>query len=252
MRKFSLFLLGGSLLFLTSCFDIIEDIYLNKDGSGKYVAQFDMSGLMDNPFMKNAIEEAAAKEEGETPEMERDSTMYFKDSDGFSDLTANEQKKLDDVYVRMQMSEKDKKMLITMNIPFKSLAELDEINAVMQKLEEQKSDTLETDGGGLMGGGNPFKGGISPSFKQEKRTLIRLPGSSLKDMFGSGEEDLSMMKMFLEGASSTTIYHLPGKVKKCTIAGAVIDGKTVTVKSDLLDILEEKVNLEGSIKYKRR
>lgn len=250
MRKFSLFLLGSSLLFLTSCFDIIEDIYLNKDGSGKYVAQFDMSSLMDNPFMKNAIEEAATKKGEEAMEMEQDSIMYFKDSDGFSALTADEQQKLDDVYVRMQISEKDKKMLITMNIPFQSFAELEEINAVMQKLEEQKSDTLDT--GGLMGGGNPFKGGLSPSFKLEKRKLIRLAGSSIKDMFGSGEDDLSMVKMFLEGATSTTIYHLPGKVKKCTIPGAVVDGKTVTVKSDLLEILDEKVNLEGYIKYKKR
>ncbi|MCB0568646.1 MAG: hypothetical protein KDC66_02735, partial [Phaeodactylibacter sp.] len=59
MKKIILYLLGGSLLFLTSCIETLEEIYLNKDGSGKYSLTLDMSELFANPMMKAMLDEAA-------------------------------------------------------------------------------------------------------------------------------------------------------------------------------------------------
>ena len=87
MRKFVLLLLSTGMLFLTSCFDIVEEVYLNKDGSGTYTTKIDASGLFSNPFMKSALEEAAKEEGGEAVNMEQDSLMYYRDMEGFSDLS---------------------------------------------------------------------------------------------------------------------------------------------------------------------
>jgi hypothetical protein len=245
MRKFVLLLLSGSMLFLTSCFDIFEDVYLNKDGSGEYITKIDASGLFSNPFMKSAIEEAAKEEGGEEVDLETDSTMYYKDMAGFSSLTEMEQKKVKDLNIHMKMSESNGEFLITSKIPFASLEELAEIQAIIGKVQDK-----EGDGGGLMGGSNPFVG-ATPRFKQGKRELVRLPelAGAEEEM---DEETMSMAKMFFTDAKSTTVYHLPGKVKNSSIPNSVVDGKTVTVTHSLLDLMDKKVSAEGAINYKKK
>ncbi len=245
MRKFVLLLLSGSMLFLTSCFDIIEEVYLNKDGSGKYVTRIDASGLMSNPFMKSAIQEAAKEEGGEEMNLESDSLIYYKDMDGFADLTNMEQQQIKDLTIHMVMSESKGEFLIISDIPFKSLDELAQIQQIIGKVQDKEGEA-----GGLMGGTNPFAAG-APRFKQAKRELIRLPEAA-GDAEELDEETMSMAKMFFTDAEATTIYHLPGKVKSCSIPNAVIDGKTVTVTHSLLDMMDEKVISEGAIKYKKR
>ena len=54
----------------------------------------------------------------------------------------------------------------------------------------------------------------------------------------------------LAGASYKTIYKMPGKVKQSTIPDAEIDGKTVTVEHPMLDVINQKVKIEGDIKFK--
>ncbi len=243
MRKFVLLLLSGSMLFLTSCFDIIEEVYLNKDGSGKYITTIDASGLFSNPFMKSALEEAAKEEGGEEVDMERDSMIYYKDMPGFADLTTAEQNKVKDLNMRITMSESKGEFIITNKIPFKSLAELEEISGILDKIQSEDS------GDGFMGS-NPF-GASTPRFQTGKRELIRLPDAPSDDE-ELDDETMDMARMFLSEAKMTTIYHLPGKVKKCDIANAVIDGKMVTVENSLLDMMDDKVTSAGAIKYKRK
>ena len=96
-------------------------------------------------------------------------------------------------------------------------------------------------------------GGMMPSlgmFETKKKTLIRKPidMSSLAEQLG-GEESMAMMKMMMAGATYKTVYHLPKKVKRTDIKDAQVDGKTVTVTRNYLDIIEGKTNLDGMIKY---
>lgn len=249
MRKFVMLLLGAGMLFFTSCFDIIEEVHLNKDGSGKYVMKIDASGLFSNPFMKSAMEEAAKEEGGEEMNMEQDSFMYYKDMPGYADLTADEQAKVQDLSMRMQMSESKSEFLITNEIPFKSFEDLLATQKIISKIQEKEGD--EDGGGGFMGGGNPFGGNTTPMFQLKKRELVRLPDQE-KEEDDLDKETMDMARMFLGDAKSTTIYYLPGKVKSCSIENAVVDGRTVTVNNSVLDLLDKKVKVEGAIKYKRR
>ncbi len=220
------------MLFLTSCFDIIEEIYLNKDGSGKYITTIDASGLFSNPFMKSALEEAAKEEGGEDTELEQDSVVYYKDMAGFADLTSDEQAKVRDLNMRITMSESKGEFIILNKIPFKSLTELEEISNILAKIQS------EDEGGGLFSGANPF-GSTTPQFKEAKRELIRLPDPSSNDE-EMDDETMDMARMFLTDAKMTTIYHMPGKIKKCDIPNAVIDGKQVTVENSCWICLTKK------------
>ncbi len=247
MRKFLVFLLAASTLMLTSCIDMVEQLYLNKDGSGKYVMEFDMSGMFSNPLMMSVMEEGMKKElqmeEGE--ELEKDSMIYFRDMPGASKLTDAERKLLGDAKMHMMVSQEKKQMKMSTEVAFKNFDELAKINKIIEKTSADE----EQGGGGMMGGSSPFSGGSS-AFTLNKRTLTRLPNPPVGDAFEG--EQMEMAKMMFEGATVTTIYHLPGKVKKTTIQDAKVDGKTVTVTSDLLDMLDEKVAIEGDIVFKKR
>ncbi len=245
MRKFLVFLVGASTMMLTSCIDMVEQMYLNKDGSGKYVMEFDMSGMFSNPFMMGMMEESMKKElqleEGE--KLEKDSMMYFRDMPGADNLTADELKMLGDAKIHMVMSEEKKQLKASTEIAFNSLPELEKINVLIQKVSGEDGQT-----GGMMGGTSPFSSGAR--FQLKKRTLTRMPTPPVGNVFE--DEQMQMAKMIFEGATVTTIYHLPGKVKKTSIKNAKIDGKTVTVTSDILDLMEEKVAIEGDIIFKKR
>ena len=64
MRKFFFILSLGSILFLTSCLDVIEEIHLNRDGTGKFKISMDMGSLFSDPFMKGLVEESLREESG--------------------------------------------------------------------------------------------------------------------------------------------------------------------------------------------
>ena len=93
MKNFFLFLVTASLLFLTSCLEVLEDVYLNADGAGKYLITMDMSELFSDPMMKGLFDEAAKEETGKTDDepLEMDSVMYFRDESGFAQLSDEEQ-----------------------------------------------------------------------------------------------------------------------------------------------------------------
>ncbi|PHN07676.1 hypothetical protein [Flavilitoribacter nigricans] len=249
MKRFLLLLVTASLFFLTGCLEVLEDVYLNADGSGKYQITMDMSELFSDPMLKSIIDEQAKKEAGadEDAPLEMDSVMYFKDAPEFKQLSASDQALIKDVSINMNASESKGEMVIRMNFPFSSLDDFEKMGEVMKKLN------VEKDAGGPAGMmGNGMFGTQGAQFALNKRVLTRMPMPDAKELLGQDEDNLAMMKMFFQGASYTTVYHLPGKVKKTDIPNAVVDGKTVTVENNFLDIIEGKAKVAGDIKFKKR
>lgn len=252
MKKWMFLLVCTCSLFLTGCINILEEVFLNRDGSGKYTITMDMSEMMSNPMMKGALQEAAeGAPEGTMPEkMEKDTIMHYTDMAKPGQLSAADARLLKDVVMKMRMSESKNEMFITIDMPFKHIDELAKIGEAMQKIQPEESD----EAAGPLGGMGAF-GGMTSAEKQfelNKKTLVRLPVAAqaqmMKEMFG--EEQMEMAKMLFGGATYKTVYHLPGKVKKAKIAGAVVDGNTVTVSNGFIDILEGKVKFDGEIKFK--
>lgn len=249
MRRFFVFLVSSSLFFLTSCLEMVEDVFLNADGSGKYQVTMDMSALFSDPMLKGMIEEQAKKEAGQDADapLEKDSTMFFRDAPGFEKLNAAEQALVKDVAIMMKASESKGEMVIKLDLPFKQLDDLQKMGEALKKMEDGAT------GGpaGILGGGGMF-GSQGAQFALKKGILTRLPMPDTKEMLGDDADQMAMMKMFMSGASYKTVYHLPGKVKKTDIANASVEGNTVTVENSFLDILEGKANIAGDIKFKKK
>ena len=239
MTKNIFLLLVASSFLLTSCIETLEEIYLNKDGSGKYNVTFDMSEFFSNPMMKSLIEEAA-KEEGEEGGFdlgETDTLIHLGESGMAEGVMKN-------AIMRMTMSDSLGKFMINMSFPFENVGQIDEF---FQQLSEQGAGP----DAGMMGGmSNMLTPGGKFVFKKKRLTRLKADKSGADDLFAG--EDGEFVKMFFSGGSHTTVYHLPGKVKKTTIEGAEVDGNTVTVERPLMDLMEGKAGLEGEIRFKNK
>ena len=174
MKRFWTLLLGSSLLFLTSCFDIIEEVHLKRDGSGKYIVTTDMSGLMSDGFMKQALEEAVKSESGDMNMnlMNIDSSFTFASAPEAAGLSAAEQKMLEKVVISMKGSEKEEVLKMGMTVNFDSFAEMEKIAEVMKKISKDGVGQ----GNGLMGGGQ-FSD-FSKMFSMKKKKLFSRSGTS--------------------------------------------------------------------------
>ena len=240
MKIFKLLFVASALFFFTGCLDMIEEMTLNKDGSGKYSLTFDMGGIMEDPMMKGMMEQMMAEQENVEigPEgLEQDTTIYFKDSPELAELYEENPKFWDQVRMHTVMSDSKKEMFVSMEFEFQSIDDVNYFYDNLQKLGENNEM-----GGGFLPLGN--KG----LFSLKKKQLVRAPVEVDTKMEKS--EEMDMARMFFASGTYKTIYNLPGKPKKTTIPNATMDGNTVTVSTPLLDIMDGKAQLDGSIKFK--
>jgi len=244
MKKLIFGLLLSSCVLLTGCIDIVEEMTLNKNGSGIYTFTIDMSSILQLGSLKDLMNQAGADAEAQKKlgmdKMEKDTTIYFKDMPAELKAETGNPDFWKKAQMNMKMSEKDKKFLVQMKLDFDKIEDIEFFFKNMSKVMK--------DGAGSMGG-MPTDGlaPTSVAFKLAKKSLTRLP--TVKAENAPGTEDLEMMKMFLGTAKYKTIYNLPSRVKKTKIANAKINGNTVTVENSMLEILEGKAKLDGEISF---
>lgn len=244
MRKFAILFLFGSLITLTGCLDVVEEIYLNRDGSGKYMLKLDMSSLFSDPFMKSMMEQAMEQEgvtRGEGNKLEQDTVIYLKDMPDSVRRGLDRPEFWENVVMRMTMSESQKKMVTTIELPFKQLSDITYFFENIDQLGAGEN----MGAGGMLGGGML---GATASYQLSGKNFTRSQSASA--LSDQNDDDMQMLKMFLSSATYKTIYHMPGKVRKTTIPNADIDNNTVTVETGYLDMLDGKAKLDGQIKFK--
>ncbi len=231
-----------SFLF-TGCIDIMEDLVLNKDGSGKYDLTIDMSEMFENPLMKGAFE---AGDDKENPMKDMDSVVYFKDMP--DSLKGANPDVWDRTSVRIVINQKNEKFYTTIHCDYKNFEELAYVSENMDKMMNAAKNNP------LSGGDLPTE--ASPTGLLGKGIKYKLNGKELiRSSAPSGQadesvDDMEMMKSFLAGAEYKANFTLPGKVKKVTIPGAKIDGKKVSVVVSMLDMMEKKLTMDGSIRFR--
>ncbi len=232
-----------SIIF-TGCFDILEDLSLNADGSGKYSITFDMDGIINDPMMKEMILESVKKDAnlalGENEKIVIDSTVYMKDDPQFAKFKDN--KALwETAKMHMVVNEETGKMFVNFGFDFDEVGDID---AFFKNLNDN------SDSQNMFAGFDQIVSGSNFLFK--KKSLTRMPATksddSIKDNFG--EEDLAMLKMFMTDSNLKTTYSFPGAVKKSSIPNAVVNKNEVTVSIPLLDLMEGKAMMDGEIKFK--
>jgi len=267
-----------SMTTFTGCIDIIEEVFFNKDGSGKYTMRMDMSGIMSMVKMMSEMEEMAPEDEENTEEKEGgmgammeqgiDSIMYLKDA------SADVRQQFDDnpgfvdkVNMRMNIDPDENIFQIDFNLDFANMDDIDyffknfdKIGAMMG--DDEESSELDMLGmGGGMGADSPLGGIMGGQFTRyfdmTKRTLIRRDASQ-EETAGMdeemGEEEMQMMEMMFGDAKYKMIYHMPGKVKKMTNSSATLsaDKKTVMLEGNLMDYMKGDFKAANIIKFGKK
>ena len=252
MKKTLMMVVVTISILATSCISIIEQLTLNTDGSRTYTYMIDMTALMGSGALGQARQMS-----DEMPEdaLEVDTIIaaydMLKEQGSLDDMDKPEFWKK--VKLVSKISESEQIGEISFILDFEDINEVDYFTKNMGKLLESDETAGMLSSMGLTGSmtSNPFaykKGWFSHTVTRKKQDSE----SEISEMLE--EEGGDMVKMMLAGAEYITIYNLPGKVKKVSNDDAKIsnDGKTVTIKADLLDQMEGKADLGTSIKFKKK
>ncbi|MCW3116602.1 MAG: hypothetical protein JWM28_684, partial [Chitinophagaceae bacterium] len=114
MKKFiSVFLIVTTVL-LTGCFEVTQDLTINKDGSGTISSTTDMSQMV-------TLAMQMAGDKMKEQKMNMDTTIAFKTVlDSIKDMSAANKELLKNGLVHVIMKMDDSKYLINSSIPFKN------------------------------------------------------------------------------------------------------------------------------------
>ena len=214
MKKIIRILLFAILGFTaTGCLDIIEEINLNKDGSGTYITAYDITKLADTYGTLDSTGQSI-KDTKKT----LDSTF---------EVLKNKIASLNGVSAAYL--DKSEKNVTKLRLNFTN------INVLNKVLDQDKQDAGEKN-----------------LYSQSKGKLTRKDGGISSLMGGDEEEEQNeMMSPFLAEMKYRIIYHLPAAVKKMTNEDATLsnDKKTVTLEVSLEDVKEKRKALSNEIKY---
>lgn len=217
MKKYFSFLLAVAMVvFFSSCFDITEEITVQKNGSGLYVnridakkfaeqmqlfAAFDTTGEM-IPKLKYSLDSSFSA-----------SWETYRNVKGISNLKID----TSDAYVYI------------LSMDFDNITALNSALGLNKSANEQNLYSWE-------------KGKLS-------RKDVPL---NLGDMKTEDESQMEMIKGYLSDMKYTIVYNLPGKVKDVSNKDSKTsdDKKKVTLECNLLDVIDGKVKLSNEVTYK--
>ncbi len=252
MKHFRFLLLALVVVGLSSCDNITEEIYLEKDGSGTYEVYADMvpsmtkmavqmAGLFGNDSTGKALDQdeliadiledlpvkidSTYSYEKEIDEDIRDSKVYEKYGERMNGFQRGGK---DDGYMHMGM-----------RFEFKNLAELTEVMEMMSENQKKGKD------------GELFSslGASKAEYFYEKGKFWRKCTYDTQEELGS--DDLGMLIMLLGDAYVQTVVHMPAKAIEAKGDHLVSNenGKVV-YKYSFLDLVNGEVNSDFEIKVK--
>ena len=209
-------LFAASVFTMTACFDITEDITLNKDGSGTYVSTTDASKLTEQLSMLAAMDTT-----GELmPKLKYSLDSSFSANFGqYAAIKGVSNVKIDT----------SKEYTYKVTLDFKNIETLNAVINVDKKEDTQKN-----------------------LYAWSKGKLTRKDsGVGMGDMAMEDEQQKEMAKSMLKDMKYKIVYHLPKKVSGMTNKKAILssDKKTVTLEGSLLDIMDKKLSLGNEVKY---
>lgn len=263
MKKLIFTLFIASTFTFTGCINILEEMFLNKDGSGKYAITIDMSALMEEST-RQMLKSFAQEEGAEIPEDDNEEPTEVDSLFRMSELPSEARGNLsrpefyDKVSMKIEASESKEVMKIGFILDFDNADDIDYFLKNMDKLmasaetEENPLGEMGGAGGGMFGGMMPAAGQDYRVFDIGKKLLTRHKAPAPTEKTAEEDEGMAMMKMFMAGAEYNTVYHFPGKVKSATNPNAKVDGKTVTITGSLLDMMEGKADMSTEVKFKKK
>jgi hypothetical protein len=209
-------LFAASVFTMTACFDITEDITINKNGSGTYVSTTDASKLSEQMGMLAAMDTT-----GELiPKLKYSlDSSFAANFNQYAAIKGVSKVKIDTATA----------YVYKVTLDFVDITALNNVINVDKKEDGQKNLYAWT------------KGKLS-----RKDSGVGMGEAGMED-----EQQKEMAKSMFKDMSYTIIYHLPKKVSSMSNKEAKLssDKTTVTLKGNLLDIMDKKISLGNEIKY---
>ncbi|MGB4772066.1 MAG: hypothetical protein WBP58_11425 [Chitinophagaceae bacterium] len=225
MKK--LFLVLLTVLFLSGCINITEEIFLEKNGSGKYAMTMDLEKAVEMmDMLKSFAPDSLAGDvkEGNILDSVKDNFKVFDSIPGITNV-----------------KKEQKGNVFTVSFDFKDIATLNEAMRKRNKKTETQKDLYT------------FAPG---SFSFQDTTAFGM-NDAMKELDGAGSADSSaaameMFKSMIGDMNYTTIYHLPGKVSSFSNKEAKLDpdGKTLRLTVNLLE-RSKQMTLENNIRFQK-
>ncbi|MHA4843313.1 hypothetical protein ACX0G7_04060 [Flavitalea antarctica] len=261
MYKLKLVFVTLICVLFVSCYEVNEEIVINENGSGSYVTKMDMSQLLEMLETMGG-EEELAKEGLDRP---IDTTILMKSlMDSAKDVTAEQKALLQNGKLQLQMNAKEKVMKLNVDLPYSGYDNLQKLMSGMgnsgtgigeafKAMFDKGDDSSAADmpaqpKSNQMDQLNGIfdvvvkNGLISRKANQEKfKKLMENPEmEQMKQLSSSGMEILY-----------TTSIKLPRPVKKSDnpLIKLSDDKKTVTMKYNLLELIETPEKFSYTIEY---
>jgi hypothetical protein len=237
MKRIVFAILIATSAILAGCFEITEEIFLERNGSGKYVSVIDLRQMKDMINMLKAFAPDSAKQDnaGELGSIDSLQTMWkeLESIQGISEIKR----------------EKKEEWVYQISFRFANPKALNEAMTKRKKADGQQSagdfysftpGRFSCNDTSLAGMNDVTKGigqgNVSDSTQSDSTAMA-----------------MNMMKSFMGDMKYTCIYHLPGKVSSFTNKKAKLsdDGKTVTLALNLTEDADSVKTLVNEIKYKK-
>jgi hypothetical protein len=244
--------LSAALAFsFAGCLDIDERLDLNKDGSGQLAMDIDMSQMID------ILQTYMGKEELQKKGLEKmDTTILLKDVIDTSTTLSNEKKAIlrpGRVHIKLDMDAKV--FTIHSMFPFKNQADLEKLYALQNDGSTLGNAHLFGNLGGDSSGGpgdiNQFNGIFD--FKCRDGLLSKKLNKAKFDSLKNDPQMAQIKQATQMGVeiNYTSTLSLPRPVRKIDnpLLKLSDDKKTVTMKFNLIDVLDHPQQFEYTVEY---
>lgn len=249
MKRIALSFFAASTLLLAGCFESIQEVTIQEDGSGSYTSTIDMSTLI-----SMAKQMGGGKDLAEKADKPIDSTISMSNmADSMENLSPEERAIVKTGTLHLNMNMDQEKFVTSLNFPFSSVNSIGTLNSLSGKvMTETMKDKM---GDGEASEGMPAtssiddyyltvyaKGLITRTLNKEKYATAA-DNEFMKGMKEAGGMGLTM--------KTTYVINLPRPATKAEGKNVTLsdDKKKVTVKGDIDEFFDTPGNLEFRIEY---
>jgi len=245
MKKAAYLLILFISITFTSC-QFTEEITLNKNGSGQYKLNMNMSAMM------GAMSEMGQNDSIKKEKEKIDSTFYMKDiieqnKDSIAQLSKDQQLAIEsvkDFKMHIHLDEEKGEMQYDFILDFKNLSELDNIKRKVekaQKLQDKKGDSEES-----IENHDIFYTYSKKHFT--RKVVMKNLTEEEQEIYNAKMEE---SKMFLGGSMYKLIYHFPKKIKNVNYKETQFssDHKTMTIEVEMDSLTKNPMLLDLKVDF---
>jgi len=252
------------LIVFSGCFDTVEEVTINENGSGSYSSSLDMGKLLGL-----AKTMGSGKDEmKDIDKLKMDTVVNLKDvQDSMKKLTAAEKKIAATGTLKIQVDANEDKMNFTFKFPFSNTSEIAGIQGILKRarqdiLDDIMQKIMGEEGGkdeAMLGNEDEKNGDMGANVDEYYESVFqkgKITRKLNKEKYAKVEDDKSLkslqeMAQLGMAINMKTVINLPKPAKKAEGKGLKLsdDKKTIIMQGSLDDFFEDPSYFEYNIEY---